>query len=91
MVTPVQLFITFVLLVLSLADDVKLKHKPASKPVRLFTEEDLKRHDGSEVTTCLLYRSVGRLALVHGGRSRPFTSCSGGTRTNAVDQSYGCN
>ncbi|CDR01153.1 unnamed protein product, partial [Oncorhynchus mykiss] len=48
MVTPVQLFITFVLLVLSLADDNKLKHKPASKPVRLFTDEDLKRHDGSE-------------------------------------------
>lgn len=52
MVTPVQLFITFVLLVLSLADDNKLKHKPASKPVRLFTDEDLKRHDGSEVGTC---------------------------------------
>ncbi|XP_029531843.1 neudesin [Oncorhynchus nerka] len=48
MVTPVQLFITFVLLVLSLAGDNKLKHKPASKPVRLFTDEDLKRHDGSE-------------------------------------------
>ncbi|KAL0969498.1 hypothetical protein UPYG_G00228090 [Umbra pygmaea] len=30
------------------ADDVKLKHKQASKPVRLFTEEDLKQYDGSE-------------------------------------------
>ncbi|KAM3842319.1 neudesin [Diretmus argenteus] len=31
-----------------LADDVKLTHKPAAKPVRLFTEEELRRFDGSE-------------------------------------------
>uniref|UniRef100_A0A4W5M0U5 Neudesin neurotrophic factor n=1 Tax=Hucho hucho TaxID=62062 RepID=A0A4W5M0U5_9TELE len=46
--TPVQLCITFVLLALSLADEVQLKHDTASKPVRLFTDEDLKRHDGRE-------------------------------------------
>ncbi|KAF7653200.1 hypothetical protein LDENG_00086060 [Lucifuga dentata] len=32
----------------TLAEDIKLKHKQATKPVRLFTEEDLKRYDGSE-------------------------------------------
>ncbi|XP_076002858.1 neudesin [Genypterus blacodes] len=32
----------------TLAQDIKLKYKPATKPVRLFTEEELKRHDGSE-------------------------------------------
>lgn len=31
----------------TLAEDFKLKYKPATKPVRLFTEEELKRHDGS--------------------------------------------
>lgn len=29
-------------------DDAKLKLKPASKPVRLFTEEELRKYDGSE-------------------------------------------
>lgn len=33
----------------TLAEDVNLKYKATSKPVRLFTEEDLKRYDGSEV------------------------------------------
>lgn len=39
------------LLVLSatLAQDIKLKYKPSTTPVRLFTEEELKRYDGSEV------------------------------------------
>ncbi|CAL8297738.1 unnamed protein product [Arctogadus glacialis] len=30
------------------ADDINLIHKPDSAPVRLFTEEELKRYDGSE-------------------------------------------
>ncbi|KAJ7988807.1 hypothetical protein DPEC_G00313030 [Dallia pectoralis] len=48
-VVTLQLCITLCgLLGLGLADDVKLKPKPASKPVRLFTDDDLKRHDGSE-------------------------------------------
>ncbi|XP_070698996.1 neudesin [Pempheris klunzingeri] len=38
----------FLVLSWTSAKDVKLKDKPASKPVRLFTEEELKRHDGSE-------------------------------------------
>ncbi|KAM4541507.1 neudesin [Fundulus diaphanus] len=41
--------VLFVLLSVSLAgDDVKLKYKPATKPVRLFTEEELQKYDGSE-------------------------------------------
>ncbi|XP_054653305.1 neudesin [Dunckerocampus dactyliophorus] len=42
-----SLFLT-VFISLALADDVKLKYKPATKPVRLFTEEELKRYDGSQ-------------------------------------------
>lgn len=43
-----QVCVLFVLLSLSLAQDVKLKYKPAAKPVRLFTEEELQRYDGTE-------------------------------------------
>ncbi|KAG9268589.1 neudesin [Astyanax mexicanus] len=31
-----------------MADETKLKVKPDSKPVRLFTDEELRRYDGSE-------------------------------------------
>ncbi|XP_041827788.1 neudesin [Melanotaenia boesemani] len=40
--------VVFVVLSATLAEDIKLKFKPATKPVRLFTEEELKRYDGSE-------------------------------------------
>lgn len=33
----------------TVAQDIKLKYKPSSTPVRLFTEEELRRYDGSEV------------------------------------------
>lgn len=39
----------FVLLSVTLAEEVQLKYKPSTKPVRLFTEEELKRYDGREV------------------------------------------
>ncbi|XP_038135427.1 neudesin [Cyprinodon tularosa] len=44
----VQVCVLFLLLSVSLAEDVKLKYKPATKPVRLFTEEELQRYDGRE-------------------------------------------
>lgn len=44
-----RICVLFIALSVTLADDVKLKYKPSSKPVRLFTEEELKRYDGSEV------------------------------------------
>lgn len=40
--------LVFVLSV-TFAEDIKLKYKPSHKPVRLFTEEELQRYDGSEV------------------------------------------
>ncbi|XP_062296146.1 neudesin [Scomber scombrus] len=43
-----RLCVLLMVLSLTLAEDFKLKYKPASKPVRLFTEEELKRYDGSE-------------------------------------------
>ncbi|XP_068607983.1 neudesin [Brachionichthys hirsutus] len=43
-----RLCVLFVSLSLTLAKDVKLKYKPSNQPVRLFTEEELNRHDGSE-------------------------------------------
>ncbi|MCJ8736875.1 hypothetical protein PDJAM_G00017330 [Pangasius djambal] len=43
-----QLITLFVLMLMCLADESKLKVQPASKPVRLFTDEELRRYDGSE-------------------------------------------
>ena len=49
-----RICVLFVVFSTILAEDVKLKHKPSTKPVRLFTEEELKRYDGSEVTETLM-------------------------------------
>uniref|UniRef100_A0A8C6TS93 Neudesin neurotrophic factor n=1 Tax=Neogobius melanostomus TaxID=47308 RepID=A0A8C6TS93_9GOBI len=45
-----RIFVLFaIFLCLTLAEeDAKLKFKPASKPVRLLTEEELKKYDGSD-------------------------------------------
>lgn len=45
----VQLMALLALMPFCLADESKLKVKPVSKPVRLFTDEELTRYDGSEV------------------------------------------
>lgn len=47
---PAQTFVLIFLLSATLAEDDKLRLKTATKPVRLFTEEELKRYDGTEVT-----------------------------------------
>ncbi|XP_046874325.1 neudesin isoform X2 [Hypomesus transpacificus] len=44
----VELCVLFILISSSVAEDIQLKYKKDSKPVRLFTDEDLRRHDGSE-------------------------------------------
>lgn len=44
-----RVWVLFVVLYTTLAEDVKLKYKPSTTPVRLFTEEELKRYDGREV------------------------------------------
>lgn len=41
--------VLFIILAVALAEDAKVKHKTAPKPVRLFTEEELQRYDGCEV------------------------------------------
>ncbi|XP_068194902.1 neudesin [Antennarius striatus] len=43
-----RLCVLFVSFSVTLAEDMKLKYKPSTKPVRLFTEEELNRYDGSE-------------------------------------------
>ncbi|XP_031165905.1 neudesin isoform X1 [Sander lucioperca] len=43
-----RICVLYVVLSTTLAEDFKLKHKPSTKPVRLFTEEELTRYDGSE-------------------------------------------
>lgn len=45
----VQICLVFIVFSAALSDDVKLKYKPATKPVRLFSDEELKRYDGTEV------------------------------------------
>lgn len=49
--------ILFVVLSAALGEDAKLKYKPATKPVRLFTEEELKRYDGREVKRNFIHGS----------------------------------
>ncbi|XP_026195719.1 neudesin [Anabas testudineus] len=44
----VHIWVLFIVFSTVLSDDVKLKYKPATKPVRLFTEEELEKYDGSE-------------------------------------------
>lgn len=41
--------VLFIILAVALAEDAEVKHKTAPKPVRLITEEELQRYDGSEV------------------------------------------
>ncbi|TDG99157.1 hypothetical protein EPR50_G00208550 [Perca flavescens] len=43
-----RICVLYVVLSTTLAEDFNLKHKPSTKPVRLFTEEELTRYDGSE-------------------------------------------
>ncbi|KAM3594573.1 uncharacterized protein V6R79_009916 [Siganus canaliculatus] len=43
-----RMCVLFVVLSATVSEDVKLKHKPSTKPVRLFTEVDLKRYDSSQ-------------------------------------------
>lgn len=44
-------FILLIAVSATIAHDVQLVYKSPSKPVRLFTEEELQSYDGREVTT----------------------------------------
>ncbi|XP_013873498.1 neudesin [Austrofundulus limnaeus] len=48
MAAAARTFVLIILLSATLAEDDKLRFKAATKPVRLFTEEELKRYDGTE-------------------------------------------
>ncbi|XP_032366926.1 neudesin isoform X2 [Etheostoma spectabile] len=43
-----RICVLYVVFATTLAEDVKLKYKPSTKAVRLFTEEELTRYDGSQ-------------------------------------------
>lgn len=78
------IIVLFMVLSATLAEDIKLKYKSATKPVRLFTEEELQRYDGSQVNfvthqqgTCLFIHELitasslwvsGSRAHLHGSK-----------------------
>ncbi|XP_055361566.1 neudesin isoform X2 [Betta splendens] len=63
----------------ALSDDVRLK-QAAAEPVRLFTEEELRRHDGTEVTTGAAARSRTEFY----GKDAPYNALVGKDSTRAV-------
>ncbi|XP_037550687.1 neudesin [Nematolebias whitei] len=82
-------FVLVILLSVTLADDVKLKYKAATKPVRLFTEEELKRYDGSEEGQPIYMAVKGVVFDVTKGKefyghSAPYNALVGKDSTRAV-------
>ncbi|KAG7234586.1 hypothetical protein INR49_002215 [Caranx melampygus] len=73
----------------ALATDVKLKYKPATKPVRLFTEEELQRYDGSEEAQPIYMALKGVVFDVTKGKDfygkgAPYNALVGKDSTRAV-------
>uniref|UniRef100_A0A3B4T8X7 Neudesin neurotrophic factor n=1 Tax=Seriola dumerili TaxID=41447 RepID=A0A3B4T8X7_SERDU len=69
--------------------DVKLKSKPATTPVRLFTEEELKRYDGSEEAQPIYMAVKGVVFDVTNGKEfygkdAPYNALAGKDSTRAV-------
>uniref|UniRef100_A0A3B4B8D5 Cytochrome b5 heme-binding domain-containing protein n=1 Tax=Periophthalmus magnuspinnatus TaxID=409849 RepID=A0A3B4B8D5_9GOBI len=66
-------------------EDQKLKFKAASKPVRLFTEEELRKYDGSVVNThfcrCII-SVVGKIKFY--GKDAPYNAMVGKDSSRAV-------
>ncbi|XP_047467206.1 neudesin [Mugil cephalus] len=85
-----RLSLIFIVICASLADDeVKLKFKPATKPVRLFTEEELKRYDGSEEGQPIYMAIKGVVFDVTKGKEfygkgAPYNALAGKDATRAV-------
>ncbi|CAJ1074582.1 neudesin [Xyrichtys novacula] len=84
-----QMCVTFVLLSLTLAEEVKLKYKPARKPVRLFTDEELRRYDGSEEELPIYMAVKGVVFDVSKGKEfygkdAPYNALVGRDSTRAV-------
>ncbi|XP_073339144.1 neudesin [Pagrus major] len=81
--------VLFVVLYTTLAQDVKLKYKPSTKPVRLFTEEELKRYDGREEGQPIYMAVKGVVFDVSKGKEfygkdAPYNSLVGKDSTRAV-------
>lgn len=84
-----RICVLFVVLSTTLSEDVKLKFKAASKPVRLFTEEELKRYDGSEEGQPIFMAVKGVVFDVTTGRefygkNAPYNTLVGKDSTRAV-------
>uniref|UniRef100_A0A3Q1EJ27 Neudesin neurotrophic factor n=1 Tax=Acanthochromis polyacanthus TaxID=80966 RepID=A0A3Q1EJ27_9TELE len=81
--------VLFLVLCAALAEEVKLKYKPATKPVRLFTEEELKRYDGSQEEQPIYLAIKGVVFDVTTGkefygRDAPYNALVGKDSTRAV-------
>ncbi|XP_018521762.1 neudesin [Lates calcarifer] len=84
-----QLCVFFIVFSATLATDVKLKFKPATTPVRLFTEEELKRYDGSEEAQPIYMAVKGVVFDVTKGKEfygkgAPYNALVGKDSTRAV-------
>ncbi|KAM9842546.1 neudesin [Aulostomus maculatus] len=82
-------WVPVLLLVVVYAQDVKLKPKPAVEPVRLFTEEELRRYDGSEEGEPILMAVRGVVFDVSKGKEfygkdAPYNALVGRDSTRAV-------
>ncbi|KAM9354039.1 neudesin [Pholidichthys leucotaenia] len=71
------------------AEDVKLRYKPATKPVRLFTEEELTRYDGTEEGQPIYMAVKGAVFDVTKGKefygkNAPYNALVGKDSTRAV-------
>lgn len=58
-----RIYVLLFVLSATLAEDLKLKYKPSNIPVRLFTEEELKRYDGSEVNFYIVYTTTRSVSV----------------------------
>ncbi|KAF3700832.1 Neudesin Neuron-derived neurotrophic factor SCIRP10-related protein [Channa argus] len=84
-----HIWLLFIVLATTLSDEVKLKYKAASKPVRLFTEEELKRYDGSEEGQPIYMAVKGAVFDVSKGKEfygkdAPYNALVGKDSTRAV-------
>ncbi|TSQ46679.1 Ezrin [Bagarius yarrelli] len=84
-----QLITLFGLLFMCFADESELKVKPASKPVRLFTDEELRRYDGSEDGQPIYMAVKGVVFDVTSGKTfygkgAPYNALVGKDSTRAV-------
>ncbi|CAL8283676.1 unnamed protein product [Lota lota] len=87
--TTTQLCAFLMVLYTCFADDINLTHKPDSTPVRLFTEDELKRYDGSEDGQPILMAIKGVVFDVTKGKefygkAAPYNALVGRDSTRAI-------